>query len=286
MLVNGPYPLSPGSSFAVIGYGFRPGSTYLYAPFGVATLQTTVAQSNGNLAFANLNVPYTQPAGTWTAILHNQNDPLDTLPVVLTVQALTPTVTLSPTSAPGGSSVGLAGSGFGANEVVDVNFGPVGSAQRARPITRGPSPAPVTMPTNVPSGSFSIDARGESTGALSSSPFTTLATPTGTATPIGGSPPSVTAGTPTPPTGHLDPNSPSPTPTGTPTAIPPAPCHLLLLCRGNDGEPDPGELRYPEYKYGDGPSGTQHGVFRTGSEPRSSDGGGPITFGAECRRTD
>lgn len=171
VLYNGPSPLLPGSTFSLVGAGFHPGATMVYAPFGSISLTTAVVQGNGQLVFSNIMVPYSQSPGQYTAVLHNENDPLDNVPVTVTVSPLSPTLTLSQIAAPIGSTLTFKASGFGGNEVVDVSLGPV-QLLSVKADNSGIFTGTITVPNSVPTGTFSISARGESTGVIGIAPFT------------------------------------------------------------------------------------------------------------------
>ena len=201
VIVTGPSPLVPGSTFSLNGGGFPPGSTLTITGFVAAAPLTAQVQPNGAFVLANIQVPYTQAPGRVSFIVRNSNNTFDRASVQFVVTNLAPKVTLDTTTASYGDLVGVSGSGFGGNEVVDVSLGPV-PLFTVKADNTGNFSGSFNVPNAVPFGQFSVAGRGESTsavnfGALAVSPISPFA-PTGTITPTPAPiPPTATPGPPT-----------------------------------------------------------------------------------------
>lgn len=193
--------LVPGSIFSLVGSGFAPGATITFVGFILSKVYSAVVQANGTFVIPNIMVPYTQSPGTFTSALRNSANPFDRALVSYIVAALAPTVALDTASAAHGDTVGVSGSGFGGNEVVDVSIGPI-TLFTVQTDNTGNFSGTFAVPSGVPFGTFNVAARGESTAALGYapltitliSPFAPTSTVTSTATPV---PPRATPGPPT-----------------------------------------------------------------------------------------
>ncbi|HWE62102.1 MAG TPA: hypothetical protein VHB98_10350 [Chloroflexota bacterium] len=194
-------PLVPGSVFSIVGGGFAPGATITFTGFILYKTYSAVVQANGTFVIPNIMVPYTQQPGTINSVLRNSANPFDHVVVPVVVMPLAPAIVLDTTAAAHGDTVGVSGSGFGGNEVVDGSIGPV-PVFTVKADNIGDFSATFTLPSSIPIGIFNVAARGESTGALGVasltvqlvSPFAPTSTPTASATPV---PPSSTPGPPT-----------------------------------------------------------------------------------------
>ena len=198
VIVTGPSPLVPGSTFSLNGAGFPPNSTLTITGFVAGAPLTVQVQPNGSFVLANIQVPYTQAPGRVSFIVRNSNNTFDRASVQFVVTNLAPKVVLDTATAAYGDLVGVSGSGYGGNEVVDVTLGPL-PLFTVKADNTGNFSGSFNVPSTVPYGQFSVAGRGESTsavnfGALAVSPISPFA-PTGTITPTAAPvPPTATPG--------------------------------------------------------------------------------------------
>lgn len=206
--IQGPLPLVPGSTFSILGAGFQPGALVSFTAFTAGTVYTATVAGNGTFTIANVQVPYTQPPGPVTIFLLNSTNAADRVPLSFTVSPLNPALSLTTTSAAYGDPVGVNGTGFAGNEVVDVSIG-TAALFTVKTDSTGSFSGTFRLPNTIPYGTFSVAARGEKTGSLAYTPL--LITPV---SPFGPTPTYTATATPVPPT-----ETPGP-PTATPTISP------------------------------------------------------------------
>jgi hypothetical protein len=205
VVIVGPNPIQPGGVFSLSGAGFTPGAVVSFTAFtNPQTFSGTVGVS-GTFTIANITVPYTQVPGPVVLNLHDNAVLPDHFTVTLTVAPIAPVLTLNTASAAPGDPVTVSGTGYGANEVVDVALGPIVLVS-VKTDNSGAFTGSFKVPLTVGFGSYNVAGTGEQTGALGFkallitpvSPFaptaTVTPTVTNTATPL---PPTAT-GTITP----------------------------------------------------------------------------------------
>src|SRR5579871_2261808 len=125
LTVVGPTPLLPGAIFSLTGAGFTPGAVVSFTAFtALETFQATVSMS-GTFTISNINVPYTQVAGPVVLNVHDNAVVPDVVPITILIAPLAPVIKLNTASAAPNDTVTVTGSGYGANEVVDVSLGPI-----------------------------------------------------------------------------------------------------------------------------------------------------------------
>lgn len=204
-VIVGPNPIQPGGVFSIQGAGFTPTSVVSFTAFSNPTTYSATVGASGGFTIANIMVPYTQVPGPVVLNLHDNAVIPDHVNLTIIVAPIAPVLNLNTGSAAPGDPVQVTGSGYGANEVVDVALGPI-VLLSVKTDNNGTFSGSFQAPATVGFGTFNVAGTGEQTGALAfkgllvtpNSPFaataTATGTPTSTATPL---PPTAT-GTITP----------------------------------------------------------------------------------------
>ncbi|MBN1190204.1 MAG: IPT/TIG domain-containing protein [Dehalococcoidales bacterium] len=177
---------SPGDSLTVYGYGFAKSESNIRVTFdGTAVGSTKTASSNGYW-YNTITIP-SMAGGDYTiSAFGSKTDTsdLDELTYSLEVNSL---ITIDKTSGPPGTQITIHGSGFAANESgVRVTFN--GNMVGTTPSVSSTGTWSMTFNVaNMPGGSYSVDASGNTTTADNISDLTFRVEPTFTISPTTGS---------------------------------------------------------------------------------------------------
>jgi len=157
-----PTTTNRGGVFNVAGTGFAPNETVNITFSGTTSVTATAkAGSRGVLPTTGLSIPYTVKAGSYTVTATGATSKRAATATV-TVQELTPTISLSPTTASPGNTITVTGRGFGRQEQVTLALN--GAAVTTQPVaittTNSAFTARVTLPTSLLQGVNTISAVG------------------------------------------------------------------------------------------------------------------------------
>jgi hypothetical protein len=158
----------PGSSVAISGTGFFPGST-VDVYFGAASSPTAsfTADPSGNIT-GMLAIPSSLPKGPQSVQANDGHGDISN-----TTFTVTAGLTLKPSSGPPGSGVAVTGTGFVPGSTVDVYFG--GATSPIASFTAGPSggfTGTFLIPTSAGTGPQSVLANDGSHGDSANTTFT------------------------------------------------------------------------------------------------------------------
>ncbi len=157
-----PTTTNRGGVFNVAGTGFAPNETVNITFSGTTSVTATAkAGSRGVLPATGLSIPYTVKAGSYTVTATGATSKRAATATV-TVQELTPSISLSPTTASPGNTITVTGRGFGRQEQVTLALN--GAAVTTQPVaittTNSAFTARVTLPTSLLQGINTISAVG------------------------------------------------------------------------------------------------------------------------------
>jgi hypothetical protein len=161
-----------GTLVTVIGSGFSPNSsiTVKFDSTALATIPSVVAASSGGTFSAVITIPIGIAAGTGTISAVDGAGRSGSEIFSVTASGV---VNLTPTSAFGGSSVTVSGSGFNPNSVITLRFDSTTLATSPIVVTTTPAgtfSGMITVPTGVAVGGHTISATDES-GRIGSTVF-------------------------------------------------------------------------------------------------------------------
>jgi hypothetical protein len=174
-IVPSPTHLGPGALFNVSGGGFGPNEQIIItfdSPTGTE-IGITNADANGSYAMSNRHVPLSHANGLALVVATGQTSGLQANNLVDIVGSFT----VNPTAGPVGSAVILSGSGYGANEVVDIEYifpgGPFVPAVTVSTDASGSFTATFVLPAH-PGSFLTFDAFGTLTNTERSAQFQLL----------------------------------------------------------------------------------------------------------------
>jgi hypothetical protein len=172
----------PGTDVIIHGTGFESGET-VDVSFGT-TVTAAVADANSDFSLT-LSAPYPSVSEnekvTATGATSGRTASAMFSDVVPVVTQVTTSLTLSPTTGAPGSSVALTGSGFKADESIDLWFGPNESSTRAD--ANGDFRISLAAPSVTSSEHVTASAAGQSSGKSASADFYDDVTPPTTSAP-------------------------------------------------------------------------------------------------------
>lgn len=183
-----PGTLYPGQQTTITGSGFPAGADVAVDFAGAGPALSATADGDGGVLLT-YTVPDGRAAGP-IAVTATTDAPASTAATELTVVAYAPALSLSPTSGPAGTEVGLVGVGFAPGEDVTVTFPGVELDLVAD--ADGEIDGGFVVPAGAPLGADAVTATGAVSGVPATSTFTvdpTVYTPS-----LGVDPASVVAG--------------------------------------------------------------------------------------------
>lgn len=169
-----PKDVTPGTIVTVTGSGFRSGAVVdIY--WGSASgplLGYRTADSSGSFT-GRVTVPRTAVAGDHLIFATNGNSG-PTAAATVSVTTPTPQVTVTPTSQTSGKVVSVSGSGFGANEVVDIRWNGASGKLLGYRTTDGAGTfsGKVTVPAGTAPGNYSVVMIGRTSKLSATAPLT------------------------------------------------------------------------------------------------------------------
>ena len=157
-----PSTINPGGLITIDGAGFAPNETVrLLFDQNTGTATSGRVNSSGRLLLTGVTLPYTSTVGIHAVIADGVSSGR-TARTRVTVQALTPRISLIPTTAEPGDRVRVVGRGFGAQEQVTVALD--GAALISSPsaiVTKsGAFAATVAIPNSILRGANTVSAIG------------------------------------------------------------------------------------------------------------------------------
>jgi hypothetical protein len=148
-----------GTSITVSGTGFTPGESGIVIMLGGKAVGPVVSASSSGTWSAQFEIP-TMPGGTNLVDAYGSTTSASAVSD-LSFQ-ITPTVTISPSSAAPGSTVAVEGNGFVANETVTVSYDSTDMLPTFKAGSDGTWSTRITIPAGA-AGSHKIYAKGTST---------------------------------------------------------------------------------------------------------------------------
>ena len=161
----------PGSAVHVSGAGFGP-SERVDVYFDATDLTLADTGATGSFGPVSITVPTTAVPGTHTVSAEGRQSGVFAQAGFTVTPATTPTIVVSPATAPPGSAVQVSGAGFGPSEGVDVYFDTTDLALAQTGAAGSFGPVSITIPSPAVPGAHTVSAEGRQTGGFAQAGFT------------------------------------------------------------------------------------------------------------------